>query len=149
MHLPYTYKKRFNEIMKSNMTGSNYPRARTSARQEVTIGNVLDYLDRVVAEKNQLKSELKEFKKDKRNNTADDQSAFTGRSKPRSLKNTAHLSEVADSDISASETCRKTFDYTSGKKSMVKKHTSLLLKGKSKSFPNLSYQVPMRSVVRK
>lgn len=44
--LPYTYKKRFNGIVNENMNGSNYPRARTSARQEVTIGNVLDYLGR-------------------------------------------------------------------------------------------------------
>lgn len=62
IHLPYTYKKRFNEIVKNNQHGSNYPRARTNARQEVTIGNVLDYLDRVVDEKNSLKVELKLIK---------------------------------------------------------------------------------------
>jgi len=51
IHLPYTYKKRFKEIVKNNQNGSNYPRARTSTREEVTIGNVLDYLDRAVDEK--------------------------------------------------------------------------------------------------
>ena len=65
IHLPYTYKKRFNHIVNENMSGSNYPRARTSARQEVTIGNVLDYLDRVVNEKNELKSQIKTLKKEK------------------------------------------------------------------------------------
>lgn len=62
IHLQYTYKKRFNEIVNNNMVGSNYPRARTSANQEVTIGNVLDYLDRVVNEKNDLKDQVKNFK---------------------------------------------------------------------------------------
>lgn len=63
IHLSYTYKKRYNEIVNNNNNGSNYPRARTSATQEVTIGNVLDYLDRVVNEKNELKEKVKTFKK--------------------------------------------------------------------------------------
>jgi len=54
IHLPYTYKKRFNQIVKENACEPNYPRARTSAKQEVTIGNVLDYLNRVVKEKQSI-----------------------------------------------------------------------------------------------
>ena len=62
IHLPYMYKKRFNDIVSNNMVGSNYPKARTSANQEVTIGNVLDYLDKVVIEKNNLKDQIKSIK---------------------------------------------------------------------------------------
>lgn len=132
MTLPYTYKKRFNELVKANQNGSNYPRARASARQEVTIGNVLDYLDRVVEEKNEIKAELKIIKnKDKRKAVLNHTGSYGGnRSNPRSMKGGTGYSEVTDSDISASDLNRKTFDHTKSKN--LRERTSLMLKGQSK-----------------
>lgn len=77
--------KRFNDIVNNNLVGSNYPRARTSANQEVTIGNVLDYLDRVVIEKNDLKDQVKNFKRNK-HSISDKQSVGYNQSNPRSVK---------------------------------------------------------------
>jgi len=102
IHLPYTYKKRFNEIVKNNQNGSNYPRARVSARQEVTIGNVLDYLDRAVDEKNNLKEEVKSLKKNKKK-LSNTQKLASNRSIARSANNTRKFSETEGSECSAQD----------------------------------------------
>lgn len=95
IHLPYTYKKRFNDIVNNNQVGSNYPRARTSARQEVTIGNVLDFLDRVVSEKNELKQQVNKFKK----NVKRGENSLLS-SNLRTGKNSRKFSEAEKSDNS-------------------------------------------------
>lgn len=138
IHLPYTYKKRFNDIVKKNAPGSNYPKIRTSVNQELTIGNVLDYLERIVAEKNDLKGQVKILKKEKRK-IQDDKSEKLDRSNPRSMK-TGNYSERADSDISATDVNRKTFDNSTHKKPKLKERTSLMLEGSSKISSTLSYK---------
>jgi hypothetical protein len=93
IHLPYTYKKRFNEIVSNNQIGASYPRARTSARQEVAIGNVLDFLDRVVGEKNELKQQVVKLKKNVKRRDDSNRS-----SDPRYLKNNRKFSYVEKPD---------------------------------------------------
>jgi hypothetical protein len=112
IHLPYTYKKRYNNIVNENMSGSNYPRARTSAKQEITIGNVLDYLDRVVNEKNELKSQIKNLKKKNRKAVGDKKASINNLSNARVAKNARNFSEKADSEYSVQNSSRKTFDHT-------------------------------------
>lgn len=132
IHLPYTYKKRFNQIVKDNQTGSNYPRARTNARQEVTIGNVLDYLDRAVDEKNTLKQEIKMIKKEKKK-ISNNFKLQSNRSNPRPLQGGSKLSDAGDSDLSVDNFAKKTFDNSSSK---PKKVSNVMLQGKS----NIKYK---------
>lgn len=142
IHLPYTYKKRYNEIVKNNLTGSNYPRARTSANQEVTIGNVLDYLDRVINEKNSLKDEMKMLKfKNKRKGYNNKDSSFMNLNNPKSTKNNIrHFSEATDSDYSAPESCRKTFDHGHASDAKLRDRTSLMMQGSTKLNSTTSYK---------
>lgn len=145
IHLPYTYKKRFNSIVKENQNGSNYPRARTSTRQEVTIGNVLDYLDRVVEEKNNLKSEMKIIKKEKKK-ISNNFKLSSNRSNPRTLNNLRKLSETEGSEISATEFSKKTFDNQCPKKDL-RDATTVMLQGKTNvKYNNLLAQGKKKSI---
>ncbi|CAI2380690.1 unnamed protein product [Moneuplotes crassus] len=128
INLPYTYKKRFNEIVQNNQNDSNYPKARTSASQEVTIGNVLDYLDRVVDEKNTLKQEIKTLKKQKKKISRNMKLTYN-KSNPKTLKNTQKFSEAEDSDVSANDLMKKTFDKCDNVKD-IRDATSVMLQGK-------------------
>ena len=128
IHLSYTYKKRFNEIVKNNNSGSNYLRARTSATQEVTIGNVLDYLDRVIIEKNEFKEQVAQLKKEKIRNGKKKNNS--NRTNHRSANNLAYSDRV-DSDYSVTDMTRKTYDGTTSKSKVhekLKEQTDMIFK---------------------
>lgn len=136
INLPYTYKKRFNEVVQNNQNDSSYPKARTSASQEVTIGNVLDYLDRVVDEKNTLKQEVKALKKLKKKISRNMKLTYN-KSNPKILNNPQKFSEAEDSDASANDLMKKTFDKCD-KTQDVRDATSVMLQGKANfAYKNL------------
>lgn len=66
-------------------------------------------------EKNELKSQLKELKKKNRKAIGDKKASVSNFSNTRAVKNMRNFSEKTDSEYSAQNSSRKTFDNTKSK----------------------------------